>query len=166
MDFLSIVQTNNEAITGLAIGLSGAALLLWLLSAWRISRLNKKYNTMMQGSEGKNLEEMLTAHLNNVNKILEKTAEVEKAYQTVKKMVEKSIQKVGVVRFNAFSDTGSDLSFAVALLDHHGDGLVISSLFGRNESRIYTKPVNAGNSSYNLSVEEEEAIRKALEQVN
>ena len=163
MEFLSVVQTSNEAFTIASIGLSAAALLLGLISAWRISRINKKYDRMMHGYEGKNLEEMLTVHLGKVNKMMEKTGEVEKAYQAVRKMAENSIQRVGVVRFNAFSDTGSDLSFAVALLDHHGDGLVVSSLFGRSESRVYTKPVNAGGSSYNLSSEEEEAIRKALD---
>ncbi|MHB9095556.1 MAG: DUF4446 family protein, partial [Eubacteriales bacterium] len=146
-----------------AVFISGIALVLWLFNSWRTSRLLKKYKAMMQGMEGKDLETMLTAHLDAVNKALGKTREVESAYKAVRKMAERSIQHVGVVRFNAFSDTGSDLSFSIALLDHNGDGLVLSSIFSRNESHAYAKPVSKGASSYHLSGEEEAAIRKALE---
>ena len=74
------------------------------------------------------------------------------------------VQKVGVVRFRAFEDTGSDLSFAVALLDSEDNGVVLSSLFGRTESRVYAKPVEHGASSYLLSTEENEALSKAKKQ--
>jgi hypothetical protein len=69
-----------------------------------------------------------------------------------------------IVRFNAFEDTGSDLSFAVALLDADYNGVVLSSIFGRNESRTYAKPVVAGQSSYFLTNEEKEALDMARKQ--
>ena len=72
---------------------------------------------------------------------------------------------MGVVRFNAFSNTGSDLSFAVALLDDHDNGVVFCSLFGRSESRVYAKPISKGESSYLLTAEEKEALQKAKESV-
>lgn len=159
---LTIIKTHNVAITMAAVLISGFSFLLWLINSWRTSRIMKKYRSFMRGMEGKNLEEMLAEHLESVNKALVKTREVESAYKTIRKMSEKSVQNVGIVRFNAFSDTGSDLSFAVALLDYYGDGLVISSIFSRNESHAYAKPVNKGLSSYHLSQEEEEAIRRAL----
>ena len=70
------------------------------------------------------------------------------------------VQKVGVVRFNAFDDTGSDLSYSVALLDERKDGVVFSSIFGRDENRCYAKPVKNGKSDYPLSKEELEALSK------
>lgn len=73
------------------------------------------------------------------------------------------MQKVAIVRFNAFRDMGGDLSYALALLDSSGSGLVISSIYGRDDARTYAKPVKEGKSSYQLSSEEEEAIKKALE---
>lgn len=73
-----------------------------------------------------------------------------------------SIRNVGVVRFDAFDDMGGRLSFAVAMLDEEGSGVVFSSINGRNETRIYAKPVVQGTSKINLSEEEEEAIRRAL----
>lgn len=88
---------------------------------------------------------------------------IELALEKLEKKVSMTLQRVGVVRFNAFEDVGSDLSFALAVLDDNGDGFVISSLFGRNETRTYAKPVTGGKSGYQLSAEEREAIRKAME---
>ena len=76
--------------------------------------------------------------------------------------VARALQRVGVVRFDAFEDLGGMLSFAVAMLDQEGSGVVLSSINGRNETRIYAKPVEHGGSRINLSGEEEEAIRRAL----
>lgn len=163
--FLSIIRANHEVLTLAAIGLSLISLLMWFINTWRTGRLLKKYNKLMHGMEGRNLEERLTAYVQSVQRALAKTEEVENAYKALRMMAENSVQNVGIVRFNAFDDTGSDLSFALALLDYRGDGIVISSLFGRTESRIYAKPVSKGTSSYHLSDEESEAIRKALRTV-
>lgn len=76
--------------------------------------------------------------------------------------VVRSIRNVGIVRFDAFEDLGGRLSFAVALLDEEGSGVVLSSINGRQETRIYAKPIERGESSINLSQEESESIRRAL----
>ncbi|MGB9680719.1 MAG: DUF4446 family protein, partial [Minisyncoccia bacterium] len=73
-----------------------------------------------------------------------------------------SIQKIGLIRFNPFADTGGNQSFALALLNNFNNGVVISSLHGREGTRIYAKPVIAGKSKYNLSTEEIKAIEKAI----
>jgi hypothetical protein len=80
----------------------------------------------------------------------------------LREAVAHAVQRVGIVRFDAFEDLGGQLSFAAALLDAAGDGIVLSSINGRTETRIYAKPVERGSSRYNLSGEEEEAIRRAL----
>ena len=74
----------------------------------------------------------------------------------------RSVQRVGLVRFNPFADTGGDQSFAIALLDADGSGIVLSSLHGRSDTRTFAKPVSAGRSSYPLSEEEQQAIQQAL----
>jgi len=76
--------------------------------------------------------------------------------------VARAVQLVGIVRFDAFEDLGGMLSCAVAMLDREGSGVVLSSINGRNETRIYAKPVEHGGSRINLSGEEEEAIKRAL----
>jgi hypothetical protein len=73
----------------------------------------------------------------------------------------RSLQRLGLVRFNAFEGLGGEQSFAIALLDDDGAGFVLSSLQGRGESRLYAKPVEKWDSTYNLSVEEKEAIGRA-----
>jgi len=159
---ITLVKTNNHVLSLTALIMSVITLFILMLNFWRTGRLIKRYQKLMQGVEGRNLEQMLNAHMESVNRFFAKTEEVESEYKAIRKMAENSIQNVGVVRFNAFDDTGSDLSFAVALLDYYGDGAVISSIYGRSESRTYAKPVNRGESVYHLSAEEEEAIRKAL----
>jgi Protein of unknown function (DUF4446) len=77
-------------------------------------------------------------------------------------MMQGVIQHVGVVRFDAFEDMGGRLSFSAALLNGHGDGVVITSINGRQDTRCYAKQVRGGTSIHNLSDEEEQAIREAL----
>lgn len=74
-----------------------------------------------------------------------------------------SVRHVGVVRFDAFEDMGGRLSFSAALLDGHGDGVVITSINGRQDTRCYAKRIQNGTSIHNLSDEERQAIREALE---
>ncbi len=72
------------------------------------------------------------------------------------------IQKVGLVRFNPFADTGGDQSFTLALLSGKDSGFVISSLHSRDSTRLYAKPIKKGKASgYELSTEEEQAIKRA-----
>jgi hypothetical protein len=76
--------------------------------------------------------------------------------------IEGSIRNVGLLRYDAFEDVGGRLSFSCALLDGTGSGVVLTSINGRQETRVYAKPVTGGTSAHNLSLEEEEAIRRAL----
>jgi len=94
--------------------------------------------------------------------------EVLRQFEELKKQVEKvsqsskaSVQKIGMVRYNPFSDVGSDQSFSIALLDGGNSGIVITSLFSRDGNRVYGKPIKNSNSEYSLSKEEKQAIEKA-----
>jgi hypothetical protein len=76
--------------------------------------------------------------------------------------IEGSVRRVSLLRYDAFEDVGGRLSFSCALLDEHGSGVVLTSINGRQETRVYAKSITEGTSSYNLSIEEAEAIRQAL----
>lgn len=76
--------------------------------------------------------------------------------------IEGSVRRVGLLRYDAFEDVGGRLSFSCAMLDEHGTGVVLTSINGRQETRVYAKPVTEGASTYNLSAEEAEAIRQAM----
>jgi hypothetical protein len=73
------------------------------------------------------------------------------------------VQYIGLVRYNPFEDAGGDQSFALALLDRQGDGVVISSLHGRTATRFYAKSVKGGASPLSLSNEEAKALKQAME---
>jgi hypothetical protein len=68
------------------------------------------------------------------------------------------VQKVGLVRYNAYNDTGSDLSFTFALMDSDDNGVVVNGLYSRDSSSIFAKPLVKGETKYNLSAEEIQAI--------
>ena len=76
--------------------------------------------------------------------------------------IEGSVRNVALLRYDAFEDVGGRLSFSCAMLDEQGSGVVLTSINGRQETRVYAKPVTGGVSTHNLSLEEEEAIRRAL----
>jgi Protein of unknown function (DUF4446) len=76
--------------------------------------------------------------------------------------IEGSVRHISLLRYDAFEDVGGRLSFSCAMLDDHGTGVVLTSINGRQETRVYAKPIAEGNSTYNLSVEESEAIRQAM----
>jgi hypothetical protein len=78
-------------------------------------------------------------------------------------LLDGAVRRVGLVRYDAFEDVGGRLSFSCALLDARGNGVVVTSINGRQDTRVYAKPIVEGRSHYNLSIEEEEAIRQALE---
>ena len=97
-----------------------------------------------------------TVYVENVNK------EIIKYCKNLDKQINGCLQKVGIVRYSAFKDTGSDLSFALALLDEKNDGVILNGIYSREMSNIYAKPISNGKSEYTLSKEEEEAIYKAI----
>ena len=76
--------------------------------------------------------------------------------------IEGAVRNVGLVRYDAFEDVGGRLSVSCALLDDLGTGVVMTSINGRHDTRVYAKPVSEGQSAYSLSIEEEEAIRQAM----
>jgi hypothetical protein len=139
------------------------ALIVFININIKLAKLNRRYQKMMQGTDGTNLESILFQHIDTVKVATTKVATLEQETRRLDDQLRYCIQKLGIVRFNAFEDTGSDLSFAVALLDTNDNGVVLSSIYSRSESRVYAKPVVAGQSTYFLTAEEKKAIAEARE---
>lgn len=130
-------------------------------------KLKNKYNKFMKKiGNGKNIEEDLENYMYRVERVERQNAEIISYCKNLDDEVAKCIQKVGMVRYSAFKDTGSDLSFAVAMLDENNDGVVFNGIYSREMSNIYAKPVKNGVSEYTLSEEEKESIRRAIEANN
>jgi hypothetical protein len=144
-----------------SIGLIVLLLALVMRLRAQVGRMLHQYQRLIRGSGGANLNEILDFHLRRVDEAESRAAELESACIELDRRLGRALQQVGVVRFNAFSDTGGDQSFSVALLDANEDGVVFSSLFNRSDSRVFAKPVTRGASKYPLTDEERRAIEQA-----
>lgn len=125
--------------------------------------LDKRYKQFMRRlGNGENFEEILSRYMKNVLNVVEETASLKKYCKELEKNMQKCIQKVGMVRYTAFQNTGSDLCFALALLDFENNGVVINGIYSRdNTTTTYAKPIEKGVSKYKLAKEEEEALSLA-----
>lgn len=139
-------------------------LLIWsIISNIRIKNIHNKDKIFMEKlGDGKNIKEDLERYMRRVSTAEEEIRKLSLYYKELDNKTQKCIQKVGVVRYNAYKDTGSDLSFAVCLLDEHNDGVVFNGIYSRDMSNIYAKPIENGVSKYKVTPEEMEAIEKAI----
>lgn len=159
--FLS--QIPNPSLLLLAVLAFNVLLLLFgIMQSVRISRLRKSINRLLTGTSGANLEEGLHRLLDKVEEVNKLQNDQQFALNRLSQRIATQCGRVAVIRYNAFGDTGSDLSFSLAILDDAQNGVVITSIYGREESRVYAKPLEAGTSAYHLSEEEYAVIRKAM----
>lgn len=127
----------------------------------RLNKLKKKYDFFMNGQDGSSIERKLfieVAELREVSKSMQQLFEQQAKILDVQ---HNTFQKIGFVKYNAFENIGNDLSFSLTLLDGNNNGVCISSLYGRNESRIFSKPIIKGKSVIGLSHEEKISLNNA-----
>jgi uncharacterized protein DUF4446 len=154
-----------EALSAAVLVLAVVVVLLAVWVAWlqrSDALLRRRLRRLIGEGEGVGLDELLDRQFRRLDTVAERVDALNRLHHELQALSQQSIQKVGVVRFNPFADTGGDQSFAVALLDADGNGVVLSSLHGRADTRIFAKPVQRGRSKHALSDEEQDAIRKAL----
>ena len=137
-------------------------LVLVIYQIYSVSRMKSRYQEMMRGVEGANLESMLLAHIKEMKGVAEQSRKLKEENRRLDALLQTATTRIGIVRFSAFADMGSDLSYAVAMLDSHNNGVIFSSIFAREDSRSYVKPIEAGRSTYKLTREEAEALEKAM----
>jgi len=139
-----------------------AVLTIWnLLLNFRILQIKKRLKAFFNGKKAIDLEGVLFEEIKRLKKAENNVDELFKSTDILKKITNHTIQKTSIVRFNPFKDTGGDQSFAIALLDSNDNGMIISSLFTRQGTRVYSKPIKNGKSKYPLSKEELEALKQA-----
>ena len=159
---LDLIVSDNLGPIVAALALAVLLLLvLAVVEARRIGRLGARLNALTRGSDERSLEAILEAHLIRVHEVVRDVDAVEARTAILERDLRLAFSRVGLVRFNPFEDTGGNQSFALALLDVHGDGFVMSSLHARNMTRVYAKAVAAGKAETALSDEEAQALRIA-----
>jgi hypothetical protein len=162
-------ELNRLLLDNLAIAfgvLAGLVLLLLIgfaVQSARLRRAVRTYRELVRDGDGGTLHDRLVGSAEQSVRATDRMNEMEAMHAVIDQRTRRSLQHIGLVRFNPFEDTGSDQSFAIALLDDQRDGIVISSLHGRANTRIFAKPVSDGGSPHNLSDEESQAIRIAVE---
>lgn len=157
------VSAHLEELTLVLVILLAAATLLFTVLNWQVSRLLRRYSILMRGTRGESLEGVLDEYNGRVKDVERDLGDLRRAVEVMNVASRRHLQGFGIVRFNAFENTGGNQSFAIALVDGQGDGVVFSSIYGRDETRVYAKPVEQGASTFALSSEEQAAVDSALQ---
>ena len=152
---------NIEIILGLLVAFL-VLLTLYLITEIRISKLKKRYNKLVLGVDGINIEDLLIKNGEEIDGLRDDVRELNKELDSTNTKLTFAIQKVGFIRYNAFADMGSELSFSIVFLDNFLNGFVLTSIYGREQSTCYAKPIKNGKSIYPLSAEEMQAIDRAI----
>lgn len=161
----NIIKIINENSAFIIIGLLLIVLLLLIMVLTLMSttkKLEKKYRKMMRGVNSKNLEELITSKLDDIDKAIGKSKEALNKCEVIKEEIKGCVNKVAIMRYKAFPDVGSDLSFSIAILDSYNDGVLITGIYSRHDSTTYAKPVDKGISRYELSEEETYVLNEAI----
>lgn len=158
---LEFLRTDTFLIIILLI--SVLSIILLILNHLKLTKIKNEYSEFMKKlGNGKNIDENLKVYMDRVQKVEDLNKEIIQYCERLDKTVDTCIQKIGIVRYNAFKDVGSNLSFTLALLNNNNNGVVLNGIYSRDNSNIYAKPIKDGKSEYILSDEEKEAIEKAI----
>lgn len=133
--------------------------------ALRLRALGQRLSASLGGSTSQELEKTLADYFKHVRATDKKLDTLNAAYTELSTKAGLASQKISVVRFNPFGDTGGDQSFVLAVLDSHNSGYVLTSIHGREGTRVYVKPIDYGKSKYTLSTEEQQALAQAAKRV-
>ena len=149
-----------ESITNIA---SVAAFILSSISAFLFYRIYSVIKMLKTSDDQRSINSVLTDLNNHLKESKTTLTDLKKIVESHQRSSLKHLQKSGFVRFNPFTDSGGDQSFALAILNGHNDGFVISSLHSRDQTRTFAKPVKAGiGEKFELSKEEKLAIDTAI----
>ena len=155
-------MSNLQTILGI---FGSLALALSALALWQVRSLNKMKSEFFAGRKGADLEHIIEAIKAENESLRQDQSALGIALHELKTDQNFALQKFGVVRFNPFNDSGGNFSFCIALLNGHNTGLVITSMHGRQQNRVYTKKITEGRSEAELTEEEQKAIKQANDKI-
>jgi len=137
---------------------------IWLLTLSVLYYyLYRFLNNLVSGVEEKNLKKVLEQIMNTQKASKKGLSEVRAEIARLEKAGELHVQKVGLLRFNPFRETGGDHSFSIAMLDGNDTGYILTGLHTRERTRVYLKQINKGSSDVKLSIDEKKTLSKALQ---
>ena len=155
----------QQQLIAAVIGVGAVGLLSLLFSVWvlaRMRRLRREYAILRGDSGERDVFSALDGSIKRSEAVDVRLDEVLENQRSLAAIGRHALQRFALIRYDAFEDMGGRLSFSAALLDDHGDGLVITSINGRSETRTYAKPVKGLSRDHTLSDAEREAIAGAV----
>ena len=162
----------NEPVTVFGIRLEIIVIILLVLiivlavalffTIRRLEYVNRKYYTIMSGKKGKDLEKVILTRFKEMDKVKNNARRVTSEHKKFKGHLDSCINKIGLVKYDAFDNLAGNLSFSLALLNQDNSGVVLNTLHSRDGCYTYAKEIIKGESYINLSEEEKEAIKKAM----
>lgn len=159
-EITDLMQNGTFLITLLIINL--LLIIGLIINTIRISKINKENKELIAKLNGTDIKTDLKEYIHRVEGVEQKTDTIINYCKNLENTLTGCIQKIGIIRYSAFRDTGSDLSFALALLDSKNNGVILNGIYSREMSNIYAKPVVNGEATYTLSEEEKQALQKAI----
>jgi hypothetical protein len=140
-------------------------LFILILILWsKLSKLRKQYLRMMNGSQAENIEQLIIEIQHALNEQKAESSTISAKVHAIREAMTRMKSKVGIHRYNAFAEGGNDMSFTIAILDEHQDGVIMTGIHSREQTYIYAKPIQNAKSTYSLSPEEKEAINQTSKQ--
>jgi hypothetical protein len=139
----------------------GLLILTIVVLAIFVFQANTRINRLLQGKDSKSMEDTFNYLIDEVKRMNENQVIIEKSLHNLNGRLRKSITGFKTIRFNPFPESGSNQSFAIALVNEEGDGVVISSLYSREKMSVFAKPIKEGKSSFELTTEEKRALDEA-----
>ena len=128
----------------------------------RMTRFLKRYRIFMRGKDAVSLEKAFAQKFLEVDKLMELSKNQALEVARIRDVLSHTTNKVGIVKYDAFSDVGGKLSFALAMLDESNSGFVLNAIHSREGCYTYIKEIVKGESYIVLGQEEKEALRQAV----
>lgn len=136
--------------------------ILYVNVTLKYNRLKGSYQTFMKGKDGKTLEASMKERFAELDSVLKFTRQNRQDIRDINRKLERTYQKVGIVKYDAFNEMGGKLSFAVAMLDGNDSGWILNAMHSREGCYTYIKEIVKGESYVELAEEEAEALDKAI----
>ncbi|WP_026835055.1 DUF4446 family protein [Eubacterium xylanophilum] len=157
------VGIDADLVSLILIGLVVLLFVLVIVALAKISSLRLRYETFMEGKDGKSLEEAFQDKFDNMEEINDEIVDINKRLVNIDKNLLKTYQKLAIVKYDAFKEVGGTISFVLAMLNNENDGFIFNSMHSNAEGCYsFIKEVKGGEVFVTLSEEEKQALEQAL----
>jgi hypothetical protein len=157
-----LLDTEAGIVAIAALGLAAVSFLIIIGLTVSLSKAKKKYRQLTNGNDQANIEALLVQLQERFDAVREEQGRQKETMTNLMSKIKTMKSNVGIHRYNAFDAAGSDLSFTIAMLDEESNGVLLTGIHSREQTYMYAKPVEKGQSSYNLSPEEKETLTRTL----